>query len=64
MASETLAVKEDSLGEFIDLLRAGMKHQKVNDKLRASLVDWCAEVEEYLHESFCEELWPQTTWTE
>lgn len=49
MASEILSVPEDSLGEFCELLEAGIRstHDWSPEMVRG-LQDWITEVREYL----------------
>lgn len=50
MASEILAVPEESLAEVIKIIRAGIKATKVSAGTKRSLLEWCKEEEEYLKE--------------
>lgn len=58
MASEILAIKEASLGKFIDFVRTGLLDQVVDKDMRKHLIEWCNEEEEYLRKCFIEKCWP------
>lgn len=59
MASETLTVKEEKLGEVIDVIRIGLRTATISENTRAHLVGWCREMEFYLQGSFYPEFWPK-----
>lgn len=49
MASEILAVPEDSLAEVIRVIRAGLlRERKVSRDTRRNLTKWCNDEEAYL----------------
>jgi len=50
MASEVLAIKEELLEEFIDLLERGLNadQEVVSDRLRNCLEGWIEEEREYI----------------
>ncbi len=49
MASEILAVPEEDLAEFIQIVRAGLvSYRRVTPAVREALEEWCHNEEEYL----------------
>jgi len=47
---EILSMSEETeLPHVIKIIRAGLKHVNVPEDVRAYLVEWCNEEEEYLH---------------
>ncbi len=52
MAKEILAIKEDYLEEFIEILERGIneteKEYEISERLKSSLVCWIEEEREYI----------------
>lgn len=59
MAKEVLYVPEGHLGRVIDVIRAGLKAEKVPKDVRIGLLTWCREEEDYLRRVFEKEYWPK-----
>ena len=49
MAKEVLAIPEDNLAEFIEILESGLKsHKNTSENVKQSLQEWIEQEKEYI----------------